>query len=70
MPLLGGGRCREAFSYLPSTKFDFRRHEFGFSKAIPDLPTDVARYLLEVAAHEDPCTAEPLSRVSKIVRKW
>ncbi|KAF8909459.1 hypothetical protein CPB85DRAFT_1435662 [Mucidula mucida] len=39
-------------------------------QSFPDLPTDVVRCLFEVAAYEDLCTAEHLTRVSKIVRKW
>ncbi|KAF9026310.1 hypothetical protein BDZ89DRAFT_1067659 [Hymenopellis radicata] len=39
-------------------------------KPFPDLPADVAQYLLEKAAWEDACTAEALTRVSKIVRQW
>ncbi|KAF9026278.1 hypothetical protein BDZ89DRAFT_1067629 [Hymenopellis radicata] len=39
-------------------------------KPFPDLPTDVARFLLETAAWEDACTAQVLARVSKIVRQW
>ncbi|KAF8992139.1 hypothetical protein BDZ89DRAFT_1086358 [Hymenopellis radicata] len=39
-------------------------------KPFPDLPIDVARYLLETAAWEDPCTAQALTRISKVVRQW
>ncbi|KAF9026281.1 hypothetical protein BDZ89DRAFT_1161285 [Hymenopellis radicata] len=39
-------------------------------KSSPDFPTDVARSLLETAAWEDPCSAQALTRVSKIVRQW
>ncbi|KAF9026292.1 hypothetical protein BDZ89DRAFT_1134869 [Hymenopellis radicata] len=39
-------------------------------KSFPDFPTDLARSFFEMAAWEDPCTAEHLTRVSKNVRQW
>ncbi|KAF9026306.1 hypothetical protein BDZ89DRAFT_1067653 [Hymenopellis radicata] len=36
----------------------------------PDLPTDVARSMIEAAAWNDICTAQSLTCVSKIVRQW
>ncbi|KAF9026300.1 hypothetical protein BDZ89DRAFT_1161299 [Hymenopellis radicata] len=53
-------------SFLPSCDL----MDWVTVKPFPDLPTDVAQSLLETAAWEDACTAEALTRVSKMVRQW
>ncbi len=56
-------------SFLPPNS-TFAGMDLASVKPFPDLPTDVARYILEGAAYQDPCTAVYLTRVSKIVRQW